>query len=393
MKILFVADPYCVHAARWIAQLKGTGWDIHLFDPINGLIHEELEGIHVYTGWKKSFVPKGTRISCRWPFLRGRHLLERRCPWLWKEILPQASQRLARLLERLKPDCIHTLGLQNHGAALLRAKTLLGGELPAPWIYSCRGSDIYYYRQFPEQEKIIRGVVEGCDFYMCNCRRDIRLAEEYGLRGKIVGLYQGGGGFPVREMRQRCRPGPTSSRRVIAIKGLQTHYGKGLLTVEALRQCAGSFDGYKLKFYQAHPATREAVHRLTEDTGLTTEIVPRTSYREIWALFGEARVSIGVSRSDGVANTMIESMIMGAFPIQTDPGGASAEWIEDGVNGLLVPHDDPGAIAKAIKEALADDAKVDDAAERNPQIAFERVDESRVRPRVIEAYRRITGER
>ena len=67
MKILFVGDAYDVHTARWLAQLRGTGWEIHLFDPINRLIHEELVGVHLYTGWRKPFVPKGTRISYRWP--------------------------------------------------------------------------------------------------------------------------------------------------------------------------------------------------------------------------------------------------------------------------------------------------------------------------------------
>ncbi len=389
MRILFVADPYSVHTARWIAQLKGTGWDIHLFDPMNGLIHDQLEGVHVYTGWKKSFVPKEVGVSYRWPFLRGRHFLERRCPWLWRAILPEAGLRLARLVDRLKPDCLHTLGLQKHGTALLQARQHLGGELPAPWIYSCRGSDIYYYRQFPEQDEIIRGVVEGCQFYMCNCRRDVRLAEEYGLRGELLGLFQGGGGFAVDDMRKKCRPGPVSQRRVIAVKGLQTRYGNARVAVEALRQCAPNLEGYRLKFYQAHAATREAVHRLAEETGLEVEIIPRTSHRDICALFGEARVAVGISSSDGIPNSMIEAMIMGAFPIQTNPGGASAEWIEDGVNGILVPDDDPDAVAAAISEALVDDAKVDAAAETNPRIARERVDLSRVRPLVIDAYRRI----
>lgn len=392
MKILFVGDAYCVHTARWISQLRETGWDLHLFDPINRLVHEELQGVRLYTGWKKPFVPPGTRVSYRWPFLRGRHFLERRLPRLWKRILPEAGERLARLVRRLRPDCIHTLGLQHHGEALLRARSLLGGELPAPWLYSCRGSDIYYYRRFPEQEEVIRGVVGSCDYYMCNCDRDVRLAEEYGLRGEFLGLFQGGGGFPVREMRRGCRTGPPSRRRTIAVKGLETDFGNALVSIEALEKCARALAGYTLRFYQAHPRVREAAQRLGDDTGVAVEIVPRVSFREIWRLFGEARLAIGVSLSDGVPNTLIESMIMGAFPVQTDPGGASSEWIEDGVNGRLVPHDGPEAIAGAVTEALSDDPLVDAAAERNHQIAFERVDDSKVRPRVLDAYRRVVAQ-
>jgi hypothetical protein len=389
MKILFVGDAYCTHTARWISQLRGTGWDLHVFDPINGLIHEELQGVRLYTGWKKPSVPRGTRVQCRWPFLRGRHFLQRNLPRLWDRILPEAGRRLARLVGRLEPDCLHTLGLQHHGEALLRAREILGGRLPAPWIYSCRGSDIYYYRRFPEQEKIIRGVLESCDYYTCNCDRDVRLAREYGLRGEVLGLFQGGGGFPVEEMRKSCRPGPSSRRRTIAVKGLETDFGRAVVCIDALARCAGDLGGYTLEVYQAHPATREAARRLAEATGVAVEIVPRSHYREIWSLFGEARIAIGVSLSDGVPNTMIEAMVMGAFPLQTDPGGASAEWIEDGVNGRLIPPDDPEAIARAVTEALRDDGLVDAAAEKNHGIVLERVDDAKVRPRVLAAYRRV----
>jgi glycosyltransferase involved in cell wall biosynthesis len=119
------------------------------------------------------------------------------------------------------------------------------------------------------------------------------------------------------------------------------------------------------------------------------EVVPRSSYRRIWSLLGEARVSIGVSFSDGLPNSLIEAMIMGAFPVQTDPGGATAEWIEDGVNGLLVPPDDPEAIAAAVVEALGADDMVDAAVNVNRRLAFERADEAGVRERVVAAYRRV----
>ncbi len=390
MRILFVGGSYSVHTARWLRQMNGLPWDIHLFDPTNGLVHEELEGITLHTGWKKPLVPPGTRVICRWPFLRGRHFLARRLPAVWSRILPGADRRLARLIERLQPDCIHALGLQNYAETVLGARELLGGKLPAPWIYSCRGSDIFYYRRFPEHEETIRGVLSGCDYFMCNCQRDVRLAEEHGFRGELLGLFQGGGGFPVAEMVEQCPP-PPSERRVIAVKGLQTVLGDALTCIEALRQCADRLRGYRLKFYQSQPTTVEAARSLAADTGIEVEIVTRSNYRVIWSLFGEARLAIAVSRSDGIPNAMVESMIMGAFPIQTDPGGATSEWIEDGSNGLLVPDDDPGAVAAAVVEALSDDRMVDAAVEVNRRLAFERVDEARVRPRVLEAYRRVAG--
>ena len=35
MKILFVAMSDTIHTARWIGQLAGLGWDVHLFPSID----------------------------------------------------------------------------------------------------------------------------------------------------------------------------------------------------------------------------------------------------------------------------------------------------------------------------------------------------------------------
>ncbi|MDA8016069.1 MAG: glycosyltransferase [Thermoanaerobaculia bacterium] len=389
MRILFVGDPYCVHSSRWIHQLRDTGWDIHLFDPTNALIHLELEGITLHTGWKKKDVPRGTRVCSRWPFTRGRHFLQRRLPMLWSRILPPPEERLARLIEQLSPDCVHSLGLRDYATPVVRAAEQLDGGLEVPWIFSCRGSDIFYFRRTPQEVDAIRKVLAGCDYFLANCERDVSLAGEYGLRGEVLGLFQGGGGYPVDEMVAECPPGPPSARKAVAVKGLETVLGRALLTIEALRRCADLLQDHRILFHQCRPETVEAAEQFSRDTGIEIEILPRVHYRKVWSYFGRARLSIAVSLSDGIPNAMLESMIMGALPIQTDPGGATAEWIEDDTNGLLVPPDDADAVASAIRRGLQDDALVDEAAEINRRLARERLDYEMVRDRVIEMYHRV----
>lgn len=388
MRILFVANPYSVHIVRWISQLAETGWTIDVFDPENHLIHEELDGVVVHTGWGKPHVPETTRVRTRWPFTRGRHFLARRLPWLWRRLVPPPGPRLARLLERESFDVIHSLGLWPEAETVLEARRLLGDTLPAPWIYSAMGSDLYFFRRFKERLETIREVLEGCDVYLCDCRRDIRLAAELGLAGESMGIFPGGGGFPIDEM-QELREDPVPSRRTIAVKGLETRYGRALVAVEALERCADRLVDHRLVFYQARPQTVEAAHRLGKRHGLDVTVLPRSPWRAVQSLFGQARVALGVSRSDGTPNALLEAMILGAFPVQTDPGGATSEWLEDGRSGLLIPDDDPAAIAAAVVRALEDDRLVDEAAEVNLRTVRERVDESVVRPRVLEIYRRV----
>ncbi len=149
VRILFVCNTYCSQAACWISQLSGSGYDIHLFDPYHSPLYPGLHGVTVHTGWQKEYVPAGVIVRCRYPFVRGRYFLQKRLPRLWQLIVPPSTVMLAQLIKRLQPNCIHVLyGMQKGCYVLFDSRKYLGGDLPAPWIYSSRGSDLYYYGQF-----------------------------------------------------------------------------------------------------------------------------------------------------------------------------------------------------------------------------------------------------
>ncbi len=57
---------------------------------------------------------------------------------------------------------------------------------------------------------------------------------------------------------------------------------------------------------------------------------------------------------DGVANVILEAMASGV-PVVTTTAGCACEIIRNGENGMLVPENDPDALAKAIERLLADD--------------------------------------
>jgi glycosyltransferase involved in cell wall biosynthesis len=53
------------------------------------------------------------------------------------------------------------------------------------------------------------------------------------------------------------------------------------------------------------------------------------------------------SLSEGLSNTLLESMAAGVPVVATDVGG-NPEAVENGVTGLLVPPRDPDALARAV---------------------------------------------
>ena len=82
---------------------------------------------------------------------------------------------------------------------------------------------------------------------------------------------------------------------------------------------------------------------------------------------------------------------MNAFPIQSDTE-STAEWITNGVNGLLVDPNNPLEIADAIRKAVDDDTLIKKAAEINSTLTFQKLDISLVKPKVVEMYRLLAAD-
>ncbi len=79
-----------------------------------------------------------------------------------------------------------------------------------------------------------------------------------------------------------------------------------------------------------------------------------TGFRsDVPELLSEAAVSVLPSLSEGLSNTLLESMAAGVPVVATRVGG-NPEVIEDGVSGLLVPPRDSAALAAAIGRVLED---------------------------------------
>ena len=383
MRVLFVAMANSIHTVRWIDQLAETGWDLHLFSFNDDEPHPDLRGVTVHRLLRKRG-GSGRQVGMVWPLRRGRdraqsHLV--RLPAL------RDAERLARLIRRLRPDVVHSLEMQRCGYVTLAARRKLD-RFPL-WAYSSWGSDLYHFSQRPEHLDRIREVLRGCQFLIADCERDVGLARQLGFTGCTLGVVPVGGGFDLSAARQACPPAPPSKRRVVAIKGYHNYEygGRGLIALDALERCARDLREYSIRVYSADQEVKRAAELLARSTALKIRVVTGCSHIEMLRLFGSSRVAIALGVTDGTPNSMLEAMIMGAFPIQSDTV-STREWI-DGNNGLLVPPEDPEAVAEAIRKALGDDDLVDSAAVMNEAIADERLAREHVKSQVLDMYQKI----
>lgn len=388
MRILFVGMAESVHTARWIGQLAGLDWDLHLFPVTHVAPHRSLTGVTMHT-FSRARIPgtdPGLRLDGRYPFRRGSYRAQRFADRAFPARMTRTAQ-LASVVRRIKPDIVHSLGVQHGGYLTLEAKQNLGAGCP-PWLVSCWGIDVCLLGRLAEHAPQIREVLTACDYFTADCDRDLALARQLGFAGETYPALPGAGGLDI-ELAKSLRPhGPTSARRVVALKGYQGLYGRALDALRAIEMCADVLQDFTVVVYFPQPDIAVAAELMSQRTGIKVEMFPHGSYEDSLRLHGRARVSLAVNISDGLPLSTIEAALMGSFPVQTDTS-CVGERLRDGEGTLLVPPDDTARIAAAVRRALTDDDLVDRAAEVNLQYIATTLSREAVTPQVVEMYEKI----
>ena len=98
-------------------------------------------------------------------------------------------------------------------------------------------------------------------------------------------------------------------------------------------------------------AYRDELEARAAALGLQQRVIFTGFRLDVPRLLSAVTVSVLPSLSEGLSNTILESMAAGAPVVATRVGG-SAEALDDGVDGLLVPPRDPAALSRAITWVL-----------------------------------------
>ena len=379
MKILFISMR-SIHAVRWIENLNAFGHELYWFDVLEkGGLPTKIS-MQQITNWKKRKVP----------YIKGEYFLQQKFPVFYTTLQPflevTANEKLVQILNEIQPDLVHSFEMQSCSYPILETMQ----KFPKiKWLYSCWGSDLFYFQNQPQHVSKIKAVLSRINYLHTDCNRDFILAKNLGFKGKHTGVIPGGGGFHLEEFLPFIHS--VSERKIILVKGYQHKFGRALPILKALMYLTDYLTDYKVIVFGSHKVVIDWVH----ENRLPFKVFPKDtiSHEEILKIMGQSAVYIGNSLSDGIPNTLLEAIIMGAFPIQSNPGNVTAEIISDGKNGFLIENpDDEKVIANLILKVLQQRELLETAFEINQKIAKERLDYMVNQQKIVALYQQIEND-
>ena len=325
-RLLLMGDARQVHLKRWAAYFDESGFEVLSFS---------LERTDYYPGTIRyirmpSFVPRFARYLLCVPAVKD-------------------------LIHQFKPHVVNAHFAPNYGmiAAVAGRK---------PWVLSTWGSDIMTDPlKSPFHRMRTRFVLRRADYVTSDARVMTDEIQSMGIPAERVLTFPYG--VDLERFKPRDDPlegGP----RILSNRKLAPVYGVSTLI-------------------DAFPAVREAFHQaaltVAGDGELRTELLTRAErsiarraivfvgdvdHHRMPALLHDHHIYVSMSLSDTTSVSLLEAMACGLFPVVSDIP-ANREWIEDGVNGRLVPVQQPMKLAMTLIEVWKDGAFRDGAIRAN----------------------------
>jgi len=374
MKILMVSI-FAPHFFNWTEQLKDSGHEVYWLDVFDSNTRvEQIDFVDQIIGW---------RYKRDYP---GRYYIKKEVPKLNKFINKFNERDLAEIFEskiqEIKPDVVHSFVMF---LSCVPVFEVMKKYPQIKWIYSSWGSDLYFYQNRKKELADIKKVLPHIDYLFADCYRDYKLALNFGFRGKLLGVFPGRGGFDFKKFDIYIKM--FENRKSILIKGYQDEQGRCITILDAITQLRDELKEFNIIVFGANSKVEKYVAGSDFESWDNLIILKRIHEFEVLKLMGESLIYIGNSISDGMPNTLLESIIMGAFPIQSNPGGATAELIEHQKNGFLIQDPlDVNEIKSLILRGINDKAFLAQAVEYNFKQIKPKLEREFVRQEVLKKY-------
>jgi glycosyltransferase involved in cell wall biosynthesis len=374
IKVVLICMLDSIHAARWLSQFTN--------EEIDFVVLPSTPNRNIHSILRKLMSSKTSKASYEIPWM-----LQYLAIPLWGiDLLLKNRVRgliLSMVARKNSADFVHALELNHAGYIALRGYKF-GFPSRTRLIATNWGSDIYWFQQFGRHKRQIEELMAISSSYSAECNRDLALASSHGFRGEFHEVFPNAGGFSIKELNRVLSP--PSQRNVILIKGYESFVGRASIALESISRIAEEIRPFEIVLYSANRKTIKLSKKIGQEFGLDIRAIPKKklTHDEMIELFSISRAYLGVSLSDGISTSLLEAMMCGAFPIQTNTSCAD-EWITSGVTGLIV---DPNAdqVERALLEAIHNDEMVNEAAEINVEICRERLNSKVIKEKARRFY-------
>lgn len=327
MHVCFLGDAGSIHLQRWIHYFVKEGYlvDVISFRPC------EIKGAKVHV------LAQGQ--SGKLAYLK-------------------AVFKIRRLICRMKPDLLHA-----HYATSFGLLALVSGFKPL--VVTAWGSDVLVA---PRESMILKLLVQQVLRHA-----DALTSDSSNMSKRMRELLNGHEGIlktiTMGVSRDWFAQIPDSKKKplqIVSLRGHQTNYNIDVL-IQAMTVVTKAIPKSLLIVAGEGPET-EGLKALSSSLGIDENIhfVGQLPHEAVQSYLNESSISVSIPTSDATAVSLLETMACGSFPIVTDLP-ANREWVEDNLNGLLVPIGDSKALAEAIIRALRDVDFRDKAREINRQ--------------------------
>lgn len=354
MKILYVSDARSVHTRRWAESFRDAGAEVHVASFRDG----EIPGV-------------------------TSHLLPTYGLGRLGYFLALASLR--RLYGTLRPDVVHAQYITSYGFL-----SAIAGMHPL--VLTAWGTDVLIS---PKESRLMRWLAS---YAVTHAEAVTTVAQHMNPSVAALGVEESSiHAMPLGVDLQRFVP-PVGGRRasatlrLICTRNFTPIYDVGTLIAALQRTVQG---GLRLKVdLVGSGPLRSDLEAKVERAGLSSCVTfhGHVDHERLAQLLAQADVFVTPALSDGNNVSLNEAMACASFPIGTDIP-ANAQWIDHGVNGLLYPKGDIGALAECILRAAGDAAWRERAGTLNRDIVEQRADWRACVARMKAIYARVSGQR
>jgi glycosyltransferase involved in cell wall biosynthesis len=388
MRLLFIADGRSPIATNWIRYFAESQDEVHLVSTFPCQTDLPLESYsNISVAFSGTSQPSHSARARKAPGgASGISLRTIVRHWLGPFTVLPAARQLRERVDSIRPDLIHAMRIPFEGMVAMAL------DPTVPLIVSVWGNDFTLHAPAsPFMRNLTRRTLFRADGLHVDCKRDQRLAIAWGyLESCPVIVLPGGGGIKTKVFYPKVegsnsKPGqfstiledlPEDANIVVNPRGFRA-YVRNDTFFKSIPLILD--EKPKTRFLCPVMAGERQADAWIARLGIkhAVRLLPKLSQEEMAFILRHASVTISPSEHDGTPNTLLETMASGSFPIAGDLESIR-EWIEDGVNGLLIDPDQPGSLAKAVLYALDNPDLRRNAAARNVRIIKERASYEKV---------------